>query len=98
DRRHAALLARLLWNRAMDDPSQIEGFLQPTLARGLRSPLLLKDLDRAATRLADAIDRGEPIAVYGDYDVDGMTGAAQLVLCLRELGVEPLLHLSHRER
>ena len=71
--------------------------------RGIRSALAVEDGERkcdvrAATRLADALAAGEPIAVYGDYDVDGITGAAQLVLCLRELGAEPLLHVSHRGR
>ena len=95
---HAPLLARLLWNRDIRDRDAAVAFLRPTLAHGLRSPLLLKDMGRAAARLADALAAGEPIAVYGDYDVDGITGAAQLVLCLRALGAEPLLHVSHRGR
>ncbi len=95
---HAALIAQLLWNRDIRDRDVAAGFLRPTLAHGLRSPALVKDMDRACGRLADAIAAGEPIAVYGDYDVDGITGAAQLVLCLRELGAEPLLHVSHRGR
>jgi single-stranded-DNA-specific exonuclease len=59
---------------------------------------MLRDMARAAARLADAIAAGETIAVYGDYDVDGMTGAAQLVLFLREVGSDPLLHVAHRGR
>jgi single-stranded-DNA-specific exonuclease len=94
----APLLARLLWNRDVRDPDAAARFLRPTLAAGLRSPRLLKDMDRAAARLADALAAGERIAVYGDYDVDGMTGAALLVLGLRALGSEPLLHVSHRAR
>jgi single-stranded-DNA-specific exonuclease len=96
--RAAALLAGLLWNRGVRDGDAALAFLRPTLAQGLRSPLLLKDLARGAGRLADALARGERIAVYGDYDVDGVTGAAELVLCLRELGADPLLHVSHRAR
>ncbi len=95
---HAPLVARLLWNRDIRDRDAAVAFLRPTLAHGLRSPLLLKDMDRAAARLADALAARESIAVYGDYDVDGITGAAQLVLCLRELGAAPLLHVSHRGR
>jgi single-stranded-DNA-specific exonuclease len=93
-----ALLARLLWNRGLRAAGEAAAFLRPTLASGLRSPRLLKDMERAARRLADAVVHGERIAVYGDYDVDGITGAAQLVLCLRELGAEPLLHVPHRGR
>jgi single-stranded-DNA-specific exonuclease len=94
----ADLVARLLWNRDVRSPDAAAAFLRPSLAHGLRSPLLLKDMDRAVRRLADALAGGERIAVYGDYDVDGMTGAAELMLCLRELGTEPLLHVSHRGR
>src|SRR5439155_1264331 len=74
---HAPLVARCLWNREVRDRDAAASFLRPTLAHGLRSPLLLKDMARAATRLADALAAGEPIAVYGDYDVDGITGAAE---------------------
>jgi single-stranded-DNA-specific exonuclease len=92
------LLARLLWNRDVRSPEDAAAFLRPSLSHGLRSPLLLKDMDRAARRLADALAAGERIAVYGDYDVDGMTGAALLVVFFRALGVEPLLHVAHRAR
>jgi single-stranded-DNA-specific exonuclease len=92
------LVARLLWNRDVRDATAAADFLRPTLARGLRPPALIRDLERAARRLADAVAAGERIAVYGDYDVDGMTGAAQLVIFLRALGIEPLLHVSHRAR
>jgi single-stranded-DNA-specific exonuclease len=95
---HAGLVARLLCSRDVRDGYAVEAFLRPTLARGLRAPLLLKDMARAATRLADALAAGERIAVYGDYDVDGITGAAEMALFLRELGAEPLVHVSHRER
>jgi len=98
ERPYAPLLARLLWNRGVREPDTAARFLRPTLAEGLRSPRLLKDMDRAAARLADALAAGERIAVYGDYDVDGIAGAAQLVACLRELGADPLLHVSHRAR
>jgi single-stranded-DNA-specific exonuclease len=98
DRGSGALLAQLLWNRGIEDPARVPAFLQPTLAQGLRSPLLLTDMERATRRLADALAAGETIAVYGDYDVDGISGAAQLVGCLRELGAMPLLHVAHRQR
>jgi len=95
---HAVLVARLLWNRGVREPELAAAFLRPTLAHGLRPPGLLRDMPRATTRLADALAAGEPIAVYADYDVDGMTGAAQLLLFLTELGAEPLLHVAHRGR
>ena len=96
--RPGPLLAQLLWNRGVRDGDAALAFLRPTLAHGLRSPLLLRDMDTAARRLADALAAGERIAVYGDYDVDGVTGAAQLVLFLREVGADPMLHVSNRFR
>jgi single-stranded-DNA-specific exonuclease len=91
-----ALVARLLWNRQVLDGDAAAGFLKPTLAYGLRAPTLLKDMGRAVARLADALASGDRIAVWGDYDVDGITGAAQLVRFFRELGSEPLLHVAQR--
>jgi len=98
DARCAPVVARLLWNRGIRDGETAHAFLRPTLARGLRAPQLMQDLERAAVRLGDALAAGERIAVYGDYDVDGMSGAAALVLFLRELGADPLLHVAHRAR
>ena len=46
-------------------------------------------MSAAAARLADAVQRGETVAIFGDYDVDGATSAALLVLLLRQLGAEP---------
>jgi single-stranded-DNA-specific exonuclease len=94
----ARLVSRLLVNRGITDGDAASAFLRPTLAHGLRPPALVKDMTRAASRLADAVAAGERIAVYGDYDVDGITGAAQLVLFLRALGAEPMLHVAHRAR
>jgi single-stranded-DNA-specific exonuclease len=89
-------VARLLWNRDVRDADEAVAFLRPTLARGLRSPLLLKDLGTATARLADALAGGERIAVYGDFDADGITGSALLLAGLRELGADPLLHVPLR--
>jgi len=63
--------------RGLDDPTQIAAFLDPSLM-GLHDPSLIPDLDRAATRLLDAAIAGEPIVIYGDYDVDGATATAIL--------------------
>jgi single-stranded-DNA-specific exonuclease len=89
-------LARLLVNRDLADPDAALGFLSASLSRHLRSPELMKDMRRAATRLADAIRAGERIAVFGDYDVDGISGSAQLILFLRALGADPGLYVPHR--
>jgi single-stranded-DNA-specific exonuclease len=90
------LLSRLLVNRGWCDPAAAAGFLDASLSKSLRSPMLFGDMRCAATRLLDAVRRRERVAIYGDYDVDGITGSAELVLFLRELGCEPLLHIPHR--
>src|SRR5215208_5335034 len=79
------LLARLLVNRGIDTPEKAAAFLSPSLRTGLRSPLLFPDMHRATERILRARAQGEQVYIYGDYDVDGVTGSAQLLLFLREL-------------
>ena len=92
------LVARLLVNRGLDTPPKVASFLNPTLRNGLRTPLLFPDMERAAERLLRARSEGELVCIYGDYDVDGVTGSAQLLLFLREIGMEPDLYIPHRTR
>lgn len=92
------LLACLLINRGIDTLEKVTTFLSPSLRAGLRSPLLFPDMDRATERLLRARAQGERVCIYGDYDVDGVTGSAQLLLFLRELGMNPDLYIPHRTR
>jgi hypothetical protein len=59
-------------------------------------PDTLTDMAKAATRIADAIERRETIAIFGDYDVDGATSTAVLAKFLRHCGLEPLIHIPDR--
>lgn len=68
----------------------------PTLRHFLPDPSSFKDMDVAAKRLADAVDAGETIAIFGDYDVDGATSAALLTLVLRRLGTEAMVYIPDR--
>ena len=68
----------------------------PTHARLHARPELFQDMDKGAERLADAVAGGEAIAIFGDYDVDGATCAALLVLLLRRLGAEPMAYIPDR--
>src|SRR5215475_10438334 len=92
------LLACLLVNRGIDTPEKAAVFLSPSLRQGLRSPLLFPDMARATDRLLRARTQGERVCVYGDYDVDGVTGSSQLLLFLREIGMAPDLYIPHRTR
>ncbi len=68
----------------------------PRLRDFLPDPSHFADMDAAARRLADAIEASETIAIFGDYDVDGATSAALLVLLLRRLGAEPMVYIPDR--
>ena len=68
----------------------------PTIRDFLPDPSVFADMDKAAARLADAVEQGETIAIFGDYDVDGATSAALLTLLLRRLGVEPMVYIPDR--
>ncbi len=75
-------IAQLLVNRGIRDVDTARSFLSPTL-RELHDPFLLKDMTRAADRVRDAIRRKEKILVFGDYDVDGVSGTTLLLQFLR---------------
>jgi single-stranded-DNA-specific exonuclease len=92
------LLARLLGNRGVVDAAQASAFLGPRLSEHLRSPMLFRDMGQAADRIVRALGRQERIGIYGDYDVDGISGSAVLIRFFRALGVEPVVHIPHRLR
>jgi single-stranded-DNA-specific exonuclease len=69
---------------------------EPRLRDFLPDPSCFRDMDKGAKRLADAVQQGETIAIFGDYDVDGATSAALLVLLLRRLGAEPMVYIPDR--
>jgi single-stranded-DNA-specific exonuclease len=71
-------------------------FLEPTLRALLPDPSVLADMDAAAARLADAVQDGETVGVFGDYDVDGACSGALLVSFLRDLGCTVLPHVPDR--
>lgn len=69
---------------------------RPTLRDFLPDPSIFRDMDNAARRLADAVTGQESITIYGDYDVDGATSAALLILLLRDLGVQARAYIPDR--
>ena len=89
------LLARIIAGRGIE-PDEVEAFLDPTIKRLMPDPSTLTAMDAAATRLADAIERCEAVAIFGDYDVDGATSTALLASYLRLAGIEPLIHIPDR--
>lgn len=69
---------------------------EPKIRDFLPDPSCFRDMEKGAKRLADAVQKGETIAIFGDYDVDGATSAALLVLLLRRLGREPIVYIPDR--
>ena len=80
-----ALAALALCARGVEDPEAARAFLSAGEGE-LPDPFLMKDMDKAAERVALALERGEHMAVYGDYDVDGITSTCLLTRFLRERG------------
>jgi single-stranded-DNA-specific exonuclease len=71
-------------------------YLDPTIKNLMPDPSVLTDMAAASVRLADAITRGEKVAIFGDYDVDGATSAALLTRYLRQCGLDPIVHIPDR--
>src|SRR5215212_11554044 len=89
------VLARVLAGRGIG-VRETPGFLNPRLRDLLPDPHVVRDMDAAAARLADAVGRGETVAVFGDYDVDGACSAAILAEYLRACGAPYLIHIPDR--
>ena len=89
-------IAQILAGRhiAYDD---VSAFLQPKIKDLMPDPYVLKDMEKAAKRTAEAVINGEKIAVIGDYDVDGATSTAELRRFFRAVGIEPIVHIPSRE-
>ncbi|EKS39754.1 single-stranded-DNA-specific exonuclease RecJ [Afipia broomeae] len=89
------MLARIIAGRGIDIDA-VEDFLDPTIRKLLPDPLTVTEMEAAAKRIADAAARGEKVAIFGDYDVDGATSAALLTWHLRHCGLDPLIHIPDR--
>jgi len=93
--RFSTLTAQLLYNRGLIEPSQLEPFITADECL-LGNPLLLPDMHRAVARIYQALLSGENIAIYGDFDADGITGTTLLVQALSSLGSRVTPYIPHR--
>ena len=89
------MLARVLAGRDVDIDA-VNDFLDPTIRKLMPDPFTVTQMEAAAKRIADAAVRGEKVAIFGDYDVDGATSAALLAWHLRHCGLDPLIHIPDR--
>lgn len=88
-------IAELLAIRGIDTFDDAKLFFRPTIER-LHDPFLMKDMDKAAERLALAIRNSEKVLVYGDYDVDGTTATSCMYIFLKNFGVDVDFYIPHR--
>lgn len=88
-------LAMLMNIRGFDDAAHLREFLGE--GEPLSDPFLLKDMDKAAARITRAVDNMEKIAVYGDYDADGVTSTAMLYSYLETRGADVIFYIPQRE-
>lgn len=91
------LVENILAGRGIVGDIAVERFLHPSIKEYMPDPFVLKDMDKATRVIADAICNNEKIAIYGDYDVDGITSTAVFVKYLRAIGVDVSWHLPTRE-
>ena len=89
--------ARLIYNRGYDNAESLSRFMNPT-EEILHSPFKLKDMDKACARVLRAVESGEMITVYGDYDVDGVTSVTLLYLYLKSLGADVNYYIPLRAK
>lgn len=90
------ILIDILFQRGYTSLSSILEYLQPSLFE-FYSPFLFKDMEKVVQRLARAHEKEEKVLVYGDYDADGVTGAALLYKVFKRLGFNVVVHIPSRE-
>ena len=91
----SATAAKLLWNRDLKTAEAANRFLRLEETR-FHDAFLMRDMDKAVARIEKALATGEKIAIYGDYDVDGVTSTSLLYLYLRERGADVIYYIPSR--
>lgn len=94
---HGDLVKNILRGRGIETDADIKSFLNPSIKEYMPDPSVLMDMDRAVQVIAEAVQSNQKIAIYGDYDVDGITSTAIMVKYLRAVGADVLWHLPTRE-
>lgn len=89
-------VARIIASRGIpvDD---VANFINPKLQNLMPDPFCMKDMEKAAKRIAEAIVKKQKVAIIGDYDVDGATSSSVLSLYLESVGIEPEIHIPERD-
>ena len=91
------LIKQILGKRGITQPDEIEKFLNPSVKEYMPDPSVLKGMDKAADIISNAVLQNKKIAIYGDYDVDGITSSAVFVKYLKGLEANVIWHVPTRE-
>ena len=78
-------------------PEDVTNFLEPKLQTLMPNPSVMKDVDKASSKIADIIEQGRKVGIIGDYDVDGATSSSVLRLFLESVGIAPEVHIPDRD-
>jgi single-stranded-DNA-specific exonuclease len=89
------VVANILHRRGLATKAEIDSFLNPP-SSSFHDPYLLPDMDKAISRLRKAIENGETIGIYGDFDVDGVSATALLATAFRNMGTKVIPYIPHR--
>jgi len=92
------VILQLLYNRGLTDQKLIDEFLNPDYGQDLHDPSLLKDMASTVGRIVRAADKREKIAIFGDYDVDGITASVILAETFKKLGISGLVYIPDRKK
>lgn len=82
------VVLQLLHNRGLKTQEEVDNFLYPDYSQDLYDPFLFQDMEKAVKRIIRAIEKQEKVVIYGDYDADGVTSTAVLILALKKLGLQ----------
>lgn len=95
---YSSTTLQLLWNRGLHDQKAIDEFFNPDYIEDLHDPFLYTDMGKAVEIVAAALEKGEKIHLFGDYDHDGISGVALLYLFLKLLGAKTEVYIPDRSR
>lgn len=90
------VIEKLLNNRSIIDKDLVQNYLYPSYKKGFHNPFLMKDMDKAVERIKRGVANNEKMMIFGDYDVDGISGTAILYNTLKKMGARLSYRLPHR--
>ena len=95
---YSRLTLQLLWDRGLKTQKAIDEFFNPDYDEDLHDPFLMKGMDQVVKRIKMALANKEKITVFGDYDADGVCGAAILAKTIKVFGAEPDVYIPDRNK